>query len=200
MVRKLIGLIIVIALAFNSALNVQEAKAASASVPLSVTVNGVLVLSDAGNDTAAGKDPTLNVNLTVTPDLGHTTQSGSANMRLRTNKSAWRLTASRTSSSAGTTQIADTDVKVDISTSAGTKANASAGAITTAFTGQKDLTAIPTTGTADVITGTAKTSSARDFANADNWFQVGTTYSIDPDFFYEPGTFSTTITYNLVSP
>lgn len=200
MKKKIIGLFLIVLLISVNVLRFAEVKAAGATVPLSIVVNGNLVVSDAGNDTAAGKDPTKNVNISVTPDLGSTTQSGSANIRLRTNKAAWRLTAQRTASSAGGTGIADTDVKVDISKSAGTKANASSGAITLAFTGQKDLTAITTVSAVDVITGSAKTSSARDSGNVDNWFQVGTTYSINPDFFYTEGTFSTTITYSLVSP
>ena len=173
---------------------------ASGSVPLSIAVNGSLVISDADTDSAAGKNPTKNVSLSITPDLGHTTQSGTANFRLRTNQSAWRLTAQRTASSAGGTSIADTDVKVDVATSAGTNASATAGARVAPFTAQTSLGSITTATPVDVISGTAKTSTARDFSNANNYFQVNTTYSIDPDFFYTPGTFSSTITYNLVSP
>lgn len=179
---------------------IPEVKAVPGSVPLSITVNGNLVISDNDNDTAAGKNPTKSVTITLTPDLGATTASGNANFRIRTNRAAWRLTAQRTASDAGTTSIADTDVKVDIAKSAGTNANAAAGALVIPFTSQANLTNIPTLTAADVISGTAKTSSARDGSNANNWFKVDTTYSIYPDFFFTPGTFATTITYNLVSP
>lgn len=199
MAKKIIGLLLVI-LVLSIDVVIPAKVDASGSVPLSIAVNGSLVISDALNDTVAGKNPTKNVSLTITPDLGHTTQSGSANFRLRTNQSAWRLTAQRTASTAGGTGIADTDVKVDISKSAGTNANAAAGALVLPFTAQTNLSSITTLLPVDVISGTAKTSSARDFANANNYFQVNTTYSIDPDFFYTPGTFSSTITYNLVSP
>lgn len=198
--KKIIGLFLVVLLISVNVLRFAEVKAAGASVPLSITVNGNLVVSDAGNDTAAGKDPTKNVSISITPDLGSTTQSGSANIRLRTNKTAWRLTAQRTASSAGGTNIADTDVKVDISKSAGSNANLTAGAIQAPFTSQTDLSMITTATAVDVIAGTAKTSSARDSGNANNYFQVGTTYSINPDFFFTEGTYSSTITYSLVSP
>lgn len=172
----------------------------SATVPLSVNVNGSLVISDASNDTASGKNPTKNVSISVTPDLGAAVATGSANFRIRTNNSTWRLTAQRTTSTVGGTGIADTDVKVDVAKSSGSNASLSAGNLVAPFTSQTNLSSIPTATTADVISGTAKTSTAKDASNTNNWFQVGTTYSIQPDFFYSPGTFSTTITYNLVSP
>ena len=174
---------------------------AAATVPLSVTVNGSLVISDADNDTMAGKDPTKNVTISVTPDLGAATATGNANFRIRTNNSTWRLTALRTASDAGGTGLVDSDVLVDVAKSAGSMANASAGALVAPFTSQASLSNIPTVApAADVISGTAKTSSGKDNSNANNWFQVNTTYSVVPDFFYSPGTFSTTITYSLVSP
>ena len=200
MLKQMRGLLFIVLLLCVSSIKMPESKAASASVPLSITVNGSLVVSDADNDTMAGKDPTKNVTLTVTPDLGQTIQSGSANFRIRSNRSAWRLTAQRTASDAGGTGIADSDLLVDVAKSAGSNANASAGALVSPFTAQTDLSSITTASAVDVVNGTAKTSSAKDNANANNWFQVSTTYSIQPDFFYAPGTFSSTITYSLVSP
>lgn len=200
MLKQMRGLLLIVLLLCIDAINMPEVKAESASVPLSITVNGSLVVSDADNDTMAGKDPTKNVSLAITPDLGHTLQSGGANFRIRSNRSTWRLTAQRTASNAGGTSIADTDVLVDIAKSAGSSANANAGALVAPFTSQTNLSSIDTAAPVDVINGTAKTSSMRDSNNANNWFQVSTTYSIQPDFFYTPGTFSSTITYNLVSP
>ena len=197
---KQIRCLLLIALLFcASSIKIQEVKAASAQVPMSVTVNGALVISDADNDTMAGENPTKNVNLTIDPDLGQTLQTASANFRVRTNRSAWRLTASKTASSAGGTGLTDADVLLDVSKSAGSNANASAGTFVSPFTSQTNLGSLSTTAV-DVISGTAKTSSAKDNSNANNWFQVSTTYSVQPDFFYTPGTFSSTITYNLVSP
>ena len=172
----------------------------AATVPLSVNVNGSLVISDASNDTMAGKDPTINVAIAVTPDLGAATATGQANFRIRTNNATWRLTTQRTASNAGGTGIADGDVSVTVTKSAGTNANINAGALVAPFTAATNLTNIPTAAPTNVISGTSKTSTARDTTNTNNWFQVNTTYGIAPDFFYTPGTFSTTITYNLVSP
>ncbi len=200
MLKQMRGLLLIMLLLCVNAITMPEVKAESASVPLSIAVNGSLVVSDGDNDTMAGKDPTKNVSLTVTPDLGQTLQSGSANFRIRSNRSAWRLTAQRTASNTGGTGIADNDVLVDIAKSAGSSANASAGALVAPFTSQTNLSSIATAAPVDVVNGTAKTSSAKDADNTNNWFQVSTTYSIQPDFFYTPGTFSSTITYSLVSP
>ena len=179
--------------------SIQEAEAA-ATVPVNVTVNGALVITDASNDSMTGMDPTLNVNLSVTPDLSVSSVSGQANFRIRTNRTTWRLTAQRTASNAGSTGIADTDVGVSVAKSAGSTGNVNAGTILSPFNSSATISSIPTATSADVVNGTAKTSSAKDGSNTNNFFQVNTTYSISPDFFYAPGTYSTTITYNLVSP
>ena len=200
MIRQSVKLLTLFLFIFFTIVAAQEAKAASASVPLSITVNGNLVLTDSDNDTASGKNPTKNVSISLTPDIGATSASGSANFRIRTNNTVWRLTAQRTTTSAGGTGIADSDVKVDIAKSAGTTGNLSAGSLVAPFTAQADLSSIPTASSSDVISGTAKTSASKDGTNTNNYFQVSTTYSISPDFFFTPGTFSSTVTYSLVSP
>ena len=173
----------------------------TATVPINISVNGTLTISDANNDASAGKNPTINVNLSITPDLGATAVAGDANFRLRTNRSNWRLTAQRTLEvDTGPTNISAADVGLLITTAAGTKANPSAGFLVSPFNAQTNLNSISTSVPVDVISGTAKTSTERDNSNINNYFQVNTRYSIFPDFFYQPGTWRTTITYNLVSP
>ncbi len=199
MIRNSIFLIAVISLLVLYSSKDIAAQAA-ATVPVNVTVNGALVITDASNDSMAGANPTINVNLSVTPDLGAATVTGQANFRVRTNRNAWRLTAQRTVSNAGGTGLADTDVSLTVAKSAGSTGNANAGALVAPFTASTTLNSIPTATSVDVVSGTAKTSTAKDGANTNNYFQVNTTYGVAPDFFYTPGTYSTTITYNLVSP
>ncbi len=178
-----------------------ETFSQSATVPININVNGTLTISDASNDATSGKNPTLNVNLSITPDLGAAPATGSANFRIRTNRSSWRLTAQRTTEiDTGPTNIEAMDVTLLVSTQAGTNANAMAGTLVAPFTAQTDLSSISTSAPVDVINGTAKTSVARDNTNSNNYFQVNTLYSILPDFFFQPGTWRTTVTYNLVSP
>ena len=173
----------------------------TATVPININVNGTLTISDANNDSSAGKNPTINVNLSITPDLGASAVTGDANFRIRTNRSAWRLTAQRTLEvDTGPTNIVATDVGVLITTQAGSNADAMAGTLVAPFNSQTDLSSISTAAPVDVISGTAKTSTAKDNTNTNNYFQVNTQYSILPDFFFQPGTWRTTITYNLVSP
>ena len=173
----------------------------SATVPININVNGTLTISDASNDASSGKNPTINVNLSITPDLGAAPATGNANFRIRTNKSTWRLTAQRTAEiDTGPTNIVAMDVTLLVTTQAGTNANAMAGTLVAPFTAQTDLSSISTSAPVDVISGTAKTSTAKDNTNTNNYFQVNTQYSILPDFFFQPGTWRTTITYNLVSP
>lgn len=198
--KKLFFTIAIVAiLALYSSEDIASAQAA-ATVPINVTVNGSLVITDASNDGMAGTNPNINVNLSVTPDLGQSTVTGQANFRIRTNRTAWRLTAQRTASNAGGTGIADTDVTLSVAKSAGSTGNASAGTLVAPFNAAATLNNVPTASSADVVSGTAKTSSIKDGNNTNNYFQVNTTYGVSPDFFYTPGTYSTTVTYNLVSP
>ncbi len=200
MIKRILFItVIIIMFVLYSSEDIASAQAA-ATIPVNVTVNGALVITDASNDSMSGINPTINVNLSVTPDLGAATVTGQANFRIRTNRTAWRLTAQRTVSNAGSTGIADTDVTLSVAKSAGSTGNANAGTLVAPFTAATNLNSIPTATSADVISGTARTSSAKDGTNTNNYFQVNTTYGIAPDFFYTPGTYSTTITYNLVSP
>ncbi len=197
--KKLTSLFTIALLMIAFYMTVQEVKAQTATVPVSVTVNGSLVVSSAAADNAGGKNPTLNVSLSVTPDLGASAVTGTANFRLRTNNAMWTLSATKTAFSAGGTGLAATDVLLDVAKSAGSNANASAGAIQAPFTSQTSINSIGASATT-IIAGTAITSSARDSSNTDNYFQVNTTYTVNPDFFFTPGTASSTITYTLSSP
>lgn len=173
----------------------------TATVPININVNGTLTISDANNDASSGKNPTINVNLSITPDLGAASVTGDANFRIRTNQSKWRLTAQRTKENdSGPTNIEAKDVGLLVTTQAGPKADLNAGKLVPPFTSQTNLSSISTSSPIDVIVGEKKTSTDRDNTNANNYFQVNTKYSIFPDFFYQVGTWSTTITYNLVSP
>ncbi|OGI06457.1 MAG: hypothetical protein A3I68_04025 [Candidatus Melainabacteria bacterium RIFCSPLOWO2_02_FULL_35_15] len=200
MVKKLLLSIAVTAiLVLYSSEEIASAQTA-ATVPVNVTVNGALVITDASNDSMSGINPNINVSLSVTPDLGAAIVTGQANFRIRTNRTTWRLTAQRTVSNAGSTGIADTDVTLSVVKSAGSTGNANAGMLVSPFTALTNLNSIPTASSAGVVSGTAKTSSTKDGTNTNNYFQVNTTYGIAPDFFYSPGTYSTIITYNLISP
>lgn len=173
----------------------------TATVPININVNGTLTISDANNDASSGKNPTINVNLSITPDLGAASVTGDANFRIRTNQSKWRLIAQRTKENdSGPTNIEAKDVGLLVTTQAGSKADPNAGKLVSPFISQTNLSSVSTSSPVNVIVGEKKTSIDRDNTNANNYFQVNTKYSIFPDFFYQPGTWSTTITYNLVSP
>ena len=192
----LILLVLVIQLALPT-----KSFSQSATVPINITVNGALTITDAANDTMSGVNPTINVNLSITPDLGAAAATGDANFRIRTNRSTWRLTAQRTTEiDTGPTNIVAMDVGLLVTTQAGSNANAMAGTLVAPFNAQTDISSVPTVSPVDVVSGTAKTSSGRDSSNINNYFQVNTRYSILPDFFFQPGTWKTTVTYNLVSP
>ena len=200
MIKKHFICICVIALLISLATPIKT-FCQSATVPININVNGTLTISDASNDASSGKNPTINVNLSITPDLGAAPATGNANFRIRTNRSTWRLTAQRTTEvDTGPTNIVAMDVGLLVTTQAGTNANSMAGTLVAPFNALTNLSSVSTGSPVDIVSGTAKTSSAKDNTNTNNYFQVNTQYSIQPDFFFQPGTWSTTVTYNLVSP
>ena len=171
-----------------------------AIVPLNITVHGKLVITDANNDNKAGSNPTLNVLLRLTPDLNNQTASGSSAIRIRTNLSTWKLTALRSNLTNSNTNINPDDITLKFTTQSGSTANPNCGKLLSPFDQITTLSQISTASPIEILTGTDKTSIARDPENKGNWFQLNSNYSISPDFFYGIGEWNTTISYNLVSP
>lgn len=169
-----------------------------ATVPLNITVLGKLVITDANNDNKSGSNPTLNVALKLSPDLNNSTVSGSSAIRIRTNLSAWKLTALRSNQNSNI--VDPNDISLKFTTQAGSNANPNCGKLLAPFDQITTLNQISTASPTEILSGNTKTSIAKDPDNRDNWFQLNSNYSISPDFFYGIGEWNTTISYNLVSP
>ncbi len=176
------------------------ANSNQATVPINITVQGKLIITDAYNDNKSGTNPTLNVNLKLTPDLNNSTVSGSSSIRIRSNLSSWKLTAQRSNLADSTVNIDPKDISLNFTTQSGSKANPNAGKLLSPFNKATDLSQISSNGPTDVLAGLSKTSLERDPDNLNNWFQLTSNYSISPDFFYEIGEWNTTVSYSLVSP
>lgn len=176
------------------------ASSNQATVPLNITVQGKLIITDAENDTNAGDNPTLNVNLKLVPDLVNSTVSGSSSIRIRTNLNSWKLTAQRSNLSSSEVNIDPQDVSLSFTTQTGSKGNPNAAKLLSPFNKITDLSQISTNNPTDILAGYSKTSLERDPKNKDNWFQLTSNYSVSPDFFYEIGEWGTSVSYSLVSP
>ena len=177
-----------------------KARSSQAIVPLNITVQGKLVITDANNDNRTGYDPTLNVRLHLIPDLYAPLATGSSSIRIRTNLSNWKLTAQRSNVNSSTANIDPGDISLSFTTQAGTKANPNAGKLLPPFDTQTNLSRIATASPTDILKGNSKTSIDKDPENKNNWFQLTSNYSISPDFFFETGEWNTVVSYNLVSP
>ena len=171
-----------------------------AIVPLNITVQGKLVITDGENDTKSSLNPTTNVLLRITPDLSNSIVSGTSSVRIRANLSSWKLIAQRKDISNQETNIDLHDIALSLKTEAGTSANTNCAKLLPPFDSTTNITQISATGPTEILSGNNKTSTARDTENKNNWFQLTSTYSILPDFFYSPGEWNTVISYNLVSP
>ena len=176
------------------------ARSNQATVPINITVQGKLIITDSENDNKSGSDPTINVNLRLTPDLNSSVVSGSSSIRIRTNLNSWKLTAQRSNSSTPTANLDPKDISLGFTTQAGSKGNPNAGKLLSPFNQTSNLSQISTNSPTDVLVGVSKTSLDRDPENKNNWFQLTSNYSVSPDFFYEIGEWNTTVSYSLVSP
>ena len=181
-------------------LNNQIAKSNQAVVPISITVQGKLIITDAENDNKSGENPTLNINLKLTPDITNSIVSGASAIRVRSNLNSWKLTAQRHQQENQLSNVDFKDVSLSFTTQTGSKANPNAAKLLSPFDHITDLSQISSSGPTDVLKGVNKTSLERDPKNKDNWFQLTSNYSISPDFFYETGEWNTTVSYNLISP
>ena len=191
-------LIALIIFCFFSTFNL-KADSSQATVPINITVNGKLIITDAENDTKSGTNPTLNVLLKLTPDLGSSVVSGKSAIRIRTNLNNWKLTAQRNDIS-NSTNIDPEQVSLSFTTEAGSKADLYSGKLLAPFDTVTNLGQISTGASTDILSGTSKTSIGKDPENKDNWFQLTSNYSVEPDFFYNTGEWSTVVSYSLVSP
>ena len=171
-----------------------------ALVPLNITVHGKLIITDGENDTQSGLNPTTNVSLRITPDLNNSIISGTSKVRIRTNLSSWKLTAGRKDLDNSQTNIDPNDVTLKISTESGSAANPNCAKLLPPFDQTTNIGQISSFNPTEILSGNSKTSFTRDPENKNNWFQLTSTYSILPDFFYGIGDWNTTISYNLVSP
>src|SRR3989338_181041 len=175
-----------------------SAKSNQATVPINITVKGKLVLTDSVNDNKSGENPTLNVFLKLTPDINNSIVSGNSAIRIRSNLNSWKLTAQRSDQNNSLVNIDPKDISITFSTQAGANADPNAGKLVSPFNKTADLSQISINSPLDLVIGNSKTSLTRDSQNKNNWFQLTSSYSISPDFFYEIGEWGTTVSYNLV--
>jgi len=192
-------LFIIFAICIMLSTSILTSMSNQAIVPLNITVQGKLIITDALTDNKAGSDPTLNVLLRLTPDLNSTVVSGSSAIRIRTNLNNWKLTALRRETN-NSTNIDLEDISLSFTTEAGSNANPNCGKLLPPFNQLTDISKISNLSPTEIFVGNTKTSIAKDPENKNNWFQLTSNYSISPDFLYEIGEWSTTISYNLVSP
>jgi len=172
--------------------NIQKADAAVAN--LTITVMNGLTITDTSNTT----NP-QNVAIAITPDVGAAAQTGNANFYIRSNYPTWSLTALRSAlSDPSSTGLALTDIGYAVTLGThGTNANASAGAVAGSFA-STTLNTLTTSAQA-IVTGSAKTSSARDSANTQNFFKVNNAFTVNQDFFFSPGVVTVSVTYALTA-
>ena len=190
--------IILVVICFFSSTNL-KVKSSQATVPINITVEGKLIITDGQNDNKSGVDPTLNVILKLIPDLNNSIVNGSSKIRIRTNLNNWKLTAQRNNTES-TNNIDPEDISLSFTTQAGSTANSNAAKLISPFDITTNLSQISTTTSSDILIGNSRTSIQKDPENKNNWFQLTSNYSISPDFFYEVGDWNTIVSYNLVSP
>ena len=202
--KRSINILTILALFVTlSAISIQNANATSgtATVPLAITVNGAVTVTDTADTVHNPGAGTLDVSFSVSPDVGASDLTSTKSFRVRTNYTMWKLTGQRAGFSAGATALAATDIGLTITKTAGSNAVAGACTLQSPFTGATTINAISASSATDICAGTsAKTAAARSSsANANNYLQFDTLYTLAQDFFFEPGSASDTITYTVAN-
>lgn len=194
--RPIIVTIVILCFLYTSNLT---ATPSQAIVPLNITVQGKLIITDAESDNILNPGPNLDRILRFQKSSNKSSYLNKA-IRIRTNLNAWKLTAQRTDLKNQAVKINPKNISILFTTQAGLKANPNAGKLTPPFNTKTNLSKISSISPTGILIGKSKTSYRKDPTNKNNWFQLTSTYSISPRFLSKNSQWSTLISYNLVSP
>lgn len=154
-------------------------------------------------DTSNNSNPTLSFNYSLTPSLGAAPTSNTHGVRIRTSAMSWRLQAARvgpnrTSGSGPTAHdISASDINYT-GTLTGTMTTAGTATLISPFNAATTQASINTTNT-PIIQGTARTAANCSTMGGTYW-DLTVNESIYPDFIFNVGTYSGTISYILTAP
>lgn len=154
-------------------------------------------------DTNNNSNPTINLSYDLIPEVGAVSVSMTYGIRLRTSAMSWRLQASRsgptrTSGSGPASQnISASDINYTASL-VGIMTMAGSATLVAPFNAVTTQSSINTTNT-PIVQGTARTAANCNAMSGTYW-QYSVTESIYPDFFYNVGTYSDTVSYTLTAP
>lgn len=176
--KIIITLISILLLVINTSF--LEAKSNSAVIPLNISVQGKLIISDAESD---GHDNSNILNTSLNTKI-----------RIRTNLNRWQLVATRNN------EIENNKILISYKLSAARKANLKSAKLNSNFSNPTLSNNIPRNSQITILEGLSKTSLERDSGNHNNYLELSQDLnSIDNSEVSESDIANTSITYSLVS-
>lgn len=193
-------LVVVLVLSWVVKFTPMESHACSAVVPISITVNGRIVVTDAVDDSSTkGRSGIIQQSILVRKRKGSDIYKGQSSLRIRSNLKKWQLLTNRTDSDSNNLDSDNFYITYDIEHAA--NANPLAASLTRKFKGEVPLANIPSGSSVVLVNGKTKTSIARDSKNANNWVGVNLKYTYYPKNEENlDNALSTVISYSVVSP
>lgn len=147
----------------------------SATVPLSIEVNGKLIITDEETDTFSASRQSTLVPININRSKDDFNILGTSGIRIRSNVDKWSLIAKITELSVNKKRISPKLISLKYQTSAGSKGNPNAAKLLAPFNRPTSLSTIPKDMPVTVLEGRSKTSLQRDEGNHNNWFGLNLT-------------------------
>lgn len=142
----------------------------SATVPLSIEVNGKLIITDEDTDNLSSSRQSTLVPINIDRSRNNFNILGTSGIRIRSNLERWKLLAKITELSVNEKRINPKLISIHYETSVGSKGNPNAARLIAPFNRPTRLSTIPKDMPVTVLDGRSKTSLDRDTGNHNNWF------------------------------
>lgn len=178
----------------------RKVYAASVAVPISITVNGKMIITDPAEESNSGAGaPEYQQAVKLKKSGTESSYHGKAAIRVRSNLKDWRLVAKR--AQAGKDSVEEENFYLIYTLSAGSKANSAAAILTKPFLKPVSLGSISPKEPSTVLVGTSNTSNQQDPGNGNNYLELGLEYNYFPsEETIQADEMNTIVSYGLVSP
>ena len=203
-------IVVLIVFGYSFTLGIEKVySSSSAVVPINITVNGRLIITDENAELGSSSKSRVTENINIDRSRPNFDLSNSYTLRIRSNVNRWKLTGHLQELPIKTTKkINPKFIRVTYKTSAGSSANVNSAMLAAPFNAPVPLSNIPKKSDFIVLEGNSKTSLHRDKENKNNWY--GLSFNVDfvgknglalerTDPVYRKKKYNAIVSYTLVS-
>jgi hypothetical protein len=170
--------VVLIVIVYSLTFGVEEVYSNSAVMPISIQVNGKLIITDENTEVDSNERSRVVENINIDRSKSNFDLSNSYTLRVRSNESRWKLIGHLQEVSVKQTKkINPKFIRLTYKTSAGSAGNINSAMLAAPFTEPVRLSNIPRKSDFVVLEGSSKTSLQRDKGNKNNWY--GLSFNVD---------------------